>query len=45
VKEREVRRYLEYLGLEPPQPSKRTVVGPPSSEAKAVKKNKKQTKR
>ncbi len=45
MKEREVRRYLEYLGLEPPHPSVKTVVGAPLSMAKATKTNEKRTKR
>jgi hypothetical protein len=36
VKEREIRRYLEYLGVEPSHPSERKVVRPPSREAKAA---------
>jgi len=45
VKEREIRRYLEYLGVEPSHPSERKVVRPPSREAKAANMKQKQTKK
>ena len=45
MKEREVRRYLEYLGLGTSHPSEKTLVETPSSKAKAKKTNKKQTKK
>jgi hypothetical protein len=44
VKEREVMRYLEYLGLEPLHPSKGIVVKASSRKAKTAKIRKKQTK-
>ena len=45
MKEREVRRYLEYMGLELPHPSERTVVRPPSGKEKPAKTKKRRSKR
>jgi len=44
MKKREADRILEYLGLEPPHPSKGAIVRAPSSKAGA-KTNKKHTKK